>query len=46
MAVLKLNEKFAAQFVNEAEINAVCRDVKKAYGVLASREGEGNDFLG
>ncbi len=46
MAVLKLNEKFAKQFVTDDEMASVCADVKKAYGVLASREGAGNDFLG
>ena len=46
MAVLNLNEKFAKQFVTDAEMTSVYEDVKKAYGVLASREGAGNDFLG
>ncbi|MBO5756035.1 MAG: glucose-6-phosphate isomerase, partial [Clostridia bacterium] len=46
MAVLKLNETFAKQFVTDGEMEQVYADVKRAYGVLASREGAGNDFLG
>ena len=46
MSVLRLNEKFAKDFVTEKELTEVSLDVEKAYETLASRTGEGNDFLG
>ena len=46
MSILNFNEKFAKAFVSADELAAVSADVKKGYGVLASREGAGNDFLG
>lgn len=46
MAVLNLNETFAKGFVTETEWESVSADVKRAYGVLSSRQGAGNDFLG
>ena len=46
MSFLKLNEAFAKAFVTDAEISSVGADVARAYETLATRSGEGNDFLG
>ena len=46
MAVLKLNEAFASSFVTKEELASVAKDIKSAYGTVARKDGEGNDFLG
>ena len=46
MEVLRLNEAFAKSFVTKEALEKTAKDVAKAYGTVAERNGEGSDFLG
>lgn len=43
---IKLNEKYVEKFVSKEELSAIQPEITKAAEVLASRSGEGSDFLG
>ncbi len=43
---LTLNEKYLTDFVGNGEVEKISHLTKAAYGLVANRNGAGNDFLG
>ena len=46
MKKMTLDLKNISKFVSEAEFNAELKHAEKAFNVLNSKSGAGNDFLG